>query len=255
MAQDQIKDLYIQAAEHWPGLFVEFRDFKARLLEAPVAPERLVAPDLYLAIAVGKGNQAAWGAFYTEYSTFMKNVASRIVADPETTEEAVQEFCSELPHRIRKYLGLGSLRGWLVAVIPNYTRNFLRRVRKAQPLPVTEGGNDCAEDLLLSDHGLAVEKVRDDLDRRECERLLREILPKALSSLKLEWRLLLKHKYYDGLSRREIAETVFQTAETNVSKWHRKALAQLRKRLITLSARTARRGKEDLLFCIRLLRS
>jgi RNA polymerase sigma factor (sigma-70 family) len=254
LLQDRLEDLYLQAAECWPGVFVPFVRFRARVGSAE---SRYGTPkvfrDLYLAIAVEERNQLGWETFYNTYFVFIRNGMTKVLNNPETAEEATQEFCTQIPQRIRKYAGTGSLYGWLAVSAANFAQDFRRRQRATVSLDAQMSHDDSPSGPhagILSDRGEGARRITEDLDAEECEKLFSLILPSALESLRPKWQTLLQYRFYHGLTSREIARSVLHTDERNVSKYLQKALKSLKKRILDLARRTARKGLDDLLHCV-----
>jgi len=78
------------------------------------------------------------------------------------------------------------LYGWLSMLIPNFSKNYLRKIRFYIPL-------DKASDPLVHDS-------YDFLDSEYCKKLFGKILPEAMKGLKKEWQLLIQCKFFDGLT-------------------------------------------------------
>jgi RNA polymerase sigma factor (sigma-70 family) len=257
MTRDPVKDLFIAAAESNPGVFVEYPRFAARVKSCGVPFARIVPEDFYLAVAIENGSQTGWGVFYARYKNYVLNGVRRIVSDPEVADEITQDFLAKVPERIRKYNGSVSFRGWLAMVVPNYARNYIARHHKPSvALDADASDNEeihAAMEGLLSDEGEQARRLRQRIDKTKCGELFKSILPDALDSLDSRWKLLLKLKYFDALSSRVIARTVFKTKENTVAKWLPRAYHQLEKRLLKVAWEKWHKTKEDLLECIALL--
>jgi hypothetical protein len=130
---NNIEEVYQAALEAWPGVLVAFAAFEARLRQSverrnerlavgrakskSAEPAAIVTSDLYLAVALERGDHAAWERFYRDDFEFVRNVAGKFAASAEDAEELAQQFCSTIQERIRGYAGWCSLRGWLCAVL------------------------------------------------------------------------------------------------------------------------------------------
>ena len=256
MPDKLLQKAWLAATDRWAGVFLEFPRFLERVEASNSRPERLALEDLFLAAAIEDGNKNAWSTFYIIHYDFVKTVCARVLPEPDLVEDCAQEFCASFPTFVKRFRGLGSLRGWLGAVVPNYARNYLRRLKYTDSIDAAPADDPFAasrRDEMLSDHGSGAARTLDMMDLPECEQLFREILPKAMETLDPQWRILLTCKYYKGMTSREIASAVFRTKENNIAKWLPKALKQLNVRIVQLASKTARRGKEDLEHCIELI--
>ncbi|MBW1741990.1 MAG: sigma-70 family RNA polymerase sigma factor [Deltaproteobacteria bacterium] len=252
--QAAIARSFSDAQRRWPEIHVEFEKFRNRVLTTNQDPNKMALQDLYFAVALGDKSTEAWEAFFLEYHNYVQQIASRFAKGPDL-EDIVQQFIEQIPDKIDKYRGLCSLRGWLGVVVPNFSRDYFRRKRHHVSLH-SEGSGDGTDrpqySDLTTDSGEAAARLHDELDRKTCEKFVRELLAKAIGALTPDWRLMIKLKFFDGLTNREIAATVFRTGEYNVSKWLKKALAKTQKRLVNLAALTGPNGVEKLRTCLEL---
>ncbi|MCP4106035.1 MAG: sigma-70 family RNA polymerase sigma factor [Desulfobacteraceae bacterium] len=240
MAKDLTEKAYIKAQIRWPGINADFREYRKRIEASGANPEKMAIEDIYLALALSNASPVALDLFYRQYAGYIHNVSMRVVKKKEFAEDIVQQFVLELPKRILKYRGIGSLYGWLGMVIPNYSRDYLRKIKNYELL-------DSVPDIS------AYDSCDEQLDIEYCNELLKEILPKAVDMLKNDWQLMIQCKFFDGLTNREIASAVLKTKEHNVSKWLKKALAKMEKRLINLATEKGPDGKVNLFHCLKLL--
>jgi RNA polymerase sigma factor (sigma-70 family) len=256
MAGDPIQRLYFESAEKWPLLMVPYPRFRERVLASRCSAENLAGPDLYLAVALESGSSAAWECFHTKYAAFIQKHVAQVDSRREFVEDATQDLLEQMPQRIRKYRGLSSIYGWLAVVAANHARNrkiTTSRETSLDSYAVSEERETSGFDRLVSDHGDAAREMADHLDRSECEKLIRGILQPALRSLRPDWRMLLMHKFRDGMTNREIARIVLKTGEANVSKRLSKALRQLNKRILSAASRMGSTARKDLEHCVELL--
>lgn len=224
-----------------PALFKQIKSY-FREQQRQITIEKMALEDLYLAMALSNNDSKAWEIFYLEYGGYIEKIAARVsrnADDPDTAKEIVQQFLSELPEEIKEYRGSGSIYGWLSLVIRNFTITHLRKIRHHQSVP---------EDTHSYDF-----RVESDID--ECNKLFREMLPKAIEILKPDWQTMIRCKFFDGLTNREIAATVLKTKEYNVSKWLKAAFKKMKKRLLNLAQEKCADAKNILMECLNLLDS
>ncbi|MCP4348879.1 MAG: sigma-70 family RNA polymerase sigma factor [Desulfobacterales bacterium] len=229
---------YKEAQKRWPGVHVDFGQFRKRVEAADAKPEKMALEDLYLAVALGNESNEALKLFYDEYSNYIQQISMKLAKKKEFAEDIMHEFILELPNKIMKYNGTASLKGWLRMVVYSFSIDCLRKIKHFD-------SSDCIADEVA-------ESYYDQLDIEYCNKLFNEILPKAMEVLKDDWQLMIQCKFYDGLTNREIAATVLKTNEYNISKWLKKAFIKMRKRLINLAAETGPDGKENLFECLKL---
>jgi len=268
---DTIRRAYVEAQAAWPGILVAQEAFEARMADSLArwkardagaahkpksdAALRVRTSDLYFAVALERGDQAAWERFYQDNFDFVRNVAGKFAASAEDAEELAQQFCSTIQERIRGYAGWCSLRGWLCTVLPNVVRDHYRRRSKEVSLDaIEEEAEEGERPTAQSDGGKGAEETRSRLDRSRCAEMLRMLLREALEALKPQWRDLMFYRYAKGLKSREIAEAIFRVKEDVVSKWIKKALAKLEKRILHLATIRYRSNRLEITYCLGLLR-
>gem|GEM_PF-2482212 len=240
MAEYPIKKAYSRAREKWPGLKITFERFKtyiedkhreANEAKKIIKIEKMAVEDLYLAMALSDKAPLALELFHCEYRAYIRNVTVRAVGNNEHIEDILQQFELEIPGRIKKYRGTGSLYGWLGMVAPNFARDHLRKIRYTEPVK---------ENIPAPDN--------DEYDIRECNELFREIFPRVMNGLKTDWQLIVRHKYSDGLTNRETA-ALLKTHESYISKLlNKKILPKMKKGLLNLSG-----DRDALLECLKLI--
>jgi RNA polymerase sigma-70 factor (ECF subfamily) len=134
--------------------------------------------------------QAAWEALFRQYRRLVYAVALRLVNDPETAEDVVQETFLQVHRYADRFRGEGSLRAWILTIAANLARRWIVRERARGRLPSV-----AVEDP--PDPPLASET----LERREQGERIRQ----ALAELPPAQRLAVTLSCIEGLSGREVA--------------------------------------------------
>jgi RNA polymerase sigma-70 factor (ECF subfamily) len=167
--------------------------------------------DSALLLLVQKGDEAAMASLFDRYSKVVYSVALRVLRDPATAEDVLQEIFMQIWRNPNGFIATrGSLGGWLAVVSRNRSIDALRRKRP------TEQVDDMA---LASPYNLADEAERNNM--MEKARSVIHLLP-------TEQRKTLEMAFFDGLTHSEIAEMTgdpLGTVKTRI----RSALTTLRK--------------------------
>jgi len=169
--------------------------------------------DAQLLDRVRRGDEQAMGTLYDRYSRVVYSVALRVLRDPASAEDVLQDVFLGVWRKPETFVSArGSLGGWLAVVARNRAIDTLRRKRPSEQVE---------EIQLASPFNLADEAERNTLMQRARAILLH---------LPLEQRKTLEMAYFDGLTHTEIAEITgdpLGTVKTRI----RSALLSLRKEL------------------------
>ena len=167
--------------------------------------------DASLLALVQRGDEAAMAALFDRYSKVVYSVALRVLRDPASAEDVLQEIFMQIWRSPDAFIATrGSLGGWLAVVARNRSIDALRRKRPSEQV------DDMA---LASNYNLANEAERNSL--MEKARGVIRLLP-------MEQRKTLEMAFFDGLTHSEIAEMTgdpLGTVKTRI----RSALTSLRK--------------------------
>ncbi len=167
--------------------------------------------DSILLADVQRGDDRAMAALYDRYSKVVYSVALRVLHDPASAEDVLQEIFMQIWRSPGSFVAArGSLGGWLAVVTRNRSIDALRRRRPT----------DSVEEMVLaSGFNLSNEAERN---------LLIEKARSVMQGLPAEQRKTLEMAYFDGLTHSEIAEMTgdpLGTVKTRI----RSALLALRK--------------------------
>ena len=151
-------------------------------------------PDLELLSAVAdQRDPDALAKLYDLYGGQAYGLTLRMVGDPGTAEEVVQEAFFSVWRNAASYsLERGSVRNWVLSIVHNQAIDKLRRLKSKQRLDIQL---ELAEDTLRRPDVWA--EVAADLERQR--------IGQALSSLPREQRTTIELAYFGGYSHSEIA--------------------------------------------------
>ena len=152
--------------------------------------------------------QEAMVLLVEEYTGLLWNVAGQHLTNPEDIRECVNDTFAEFYfHQDRFDRTKGSLSTFLAAIVRNRAVSLYRKNRAHEAAPLPEDAAGTTEDMDLSEVRLDVEK--------------------AMKQLKPEDVEIIRMKYYEGKSVREIAESLGLPYET-VKKRHQRGLSKLK---------------------------
>jgi RNA polymerase sigma-70 factor (ECF subfamily) len=174
-------------------------------------PAATTEDDTSLLALVQRGDEQAMAALFDRYSKIVYSVALRVLRDPASAEDILQEIFMQIWRQPDSFIATrGSLGGWLAVVSRNRSIDQLRRKK---PM-------DSVDDVALaSSYNLADEAERNSM--MEKARGAIQLLPK-------DQRKTLEMAFFDGLTHAEIAEMTgdpLGTVKTRI----RSALLTLRK--------------------------
>ena len=167
--------------------------------------------DASLLALVQRGDEPAMAALFDRYSKVVYSVALRVLRDPASAEDVLQEIFMKIWRTPDSFIATrGSLGGWLAVVSRNRSIDRLRRKRPMESV----------EDIgLASPFNLADEAERNIMIGKAREVIV--LLP-------VDQRKTLEMAFFDGLTHSEIAEMTgdpLGTVKTRI----RSALLTLRK--------------------------
>lgn len=188
--------------------------------------EKLHLDDLMLARACAAGIEAAWEVLWSRYQARLRRAALAITREASRAEELADELLADLfgvrtrnGERISKlssFTGIGSLEGWLCALLARAHVDAWRRERRLTGLEELE----TAAALRLS--------VQPEPVASSAQRHLEAALEGALSRVDGRGRLLLSLYFLDGKTLAEIG-ALLQVHESTVSRRLERLLNQLRR--------------------------
>jgi RNA polymerase sigma-70 factor (ECF subfamily) len=112
----------------------------------------LPAADHLLIRQVAAGDQQAFGILYDQYSTAIYNYLVRLIHEPQTAEDLLQEVFMVLWQSAKKFREEARVKTWLLSIAHYQAVSWLRRHHPALPL---EDSIDTATDELHLDDQVA----------------------------------------------------------------------------------------------------
>ncbi len=155
-----------------------------------------LAGDQDVLSAIARGKVEALDVLYQRYHRELYALAYRIVTDHQLAEDLIQETFVRVWRHANSYSPqAGSVRGWLFAILRNYTIDYLRKQRqRSTPREVPLGEIEC-------DDRLALEDTWEEVWRRE----ERAQLCRAMAGLSEKQRMVIELAYFQGYTHTEIA--------------------------------------------------
>lgn len=207
------------AEQLWPALA------DAPVEEWAAVLERIVAPDLLLAVALGSGTPYAVGVFEQQLVPRIRSTLGRLRLSPSELPEMLQQVRvhilvapnkDERP-RISKYGGRGSLEGWVRTLALRYA--IAQRRKREMTIDV-----DALERI-------AVPAATQRLPHRSLKRRqLRAAVGDAFSELAPRDRALLRARYVEAKTAVGLAAE-FEVHESTMSRWLASARDELAMRI------------------------
>jgi RNA polymerase sigma factor (sigma-70 family) len=177
-----------------------------------------------------RGSLDSFNALVLRYQDSVYNLAYRIMGDPASAADAVQETFITAYRRIDSFRG-GSFRAWLLRIATNQCYDELRRSRRRPAVSIEALGDPESDDgPNLPDASETPEQVA---QRRE----LNQAIQQCIDRLPTDHRLVLVLSDIEELNYQEIAEAVGTNVGTVKSRLSRARSA----------VRACLRGVEELL--------
>lgn len=229
---------------------------KYLLKDEPRAPAESVsrfldavhADDLCLIVACERGDGDAWNDLVEGYGATVRSAARSASSNEDAAEDLAQSIWAELhglkaradgraAGKLAYYSGVGSLGGWLRAVVGQLA---IDQHRKQARLVQTE--EEPEMDRLLRDShqseqifasGATALNPEDSLASKVASADVEKALARAIAELAAEDRLLVKLYYFDGLRLRE-AGAVLGVHEATASRRLSRVHADVRQRVAAI---------------------
>lgn len=154
--------------------------------------------DAELLQSIARRELDAYEALYDRYADMLYSLICRIVQDTAVADEVLQETFWQVWQSAVEYRGSGSTKAWISQIARHRSLDELRR-RKARPQKVAVDV-ETAQRMGERYQSSAAEDAERQLDRQQ--------VLGALENLPEEQRECLMLAYFEGLSQRQIAETV-----------------------------------------------
>lgn len=168
-----------------------------------------------LAVAVGRGDESAFGELYDQYSHRLLRLALVLAhGDEALAQEAVQAAFLTAARKLRRVENESHLWNWLARVTRQHLSKAWRQRRRDSTL-------------------VGMAELPEQIDEGKTDARLEECLDAALLAMDAEDRRMVEWFYFDRLSHKEIAERLSATPKSISSR-----LERVRLKLRTTLART-----------------
>jgi len=168
------------------------------------------------------GNQDALEAIFNLYSTKLYNVALRILGDTPDTEEVIQDVFWIAYRKAKSFQGNSQFSTWLYRLTVNAALGKIRRSKKNKEVEYEE-----FLPKFQNDGHHAVRPVvdwSDTLDEKYSKREVQALLSAALDQLKPIDKTVVVLSDIEGLSDKQIADTLGLTVSAVKTRLHRARL-------------------------------
>ncbi|WP_433200700.1 ECF RNA polymerase sigma factor SigK [Dactylosporangium sp. CS-047395] len=147
-----------------------------------------------LLIAVGRGDEAAFGRLYDRTAARVYGLIRRVLRDPAQAEEVAQETLVEVWRSAARFdPARGTAAGWMLTIAH---RKAVDRVRSEQ----------AGAERLARAGAAAVETPYDEVEEAATRRLEQQQVRRCLDGLTELQGEAIRLAYYDGRSYREVAD-------------------------------------------------
>ena len=139
---------------------------------------------------IGRKNEEALALLFERYSSLLYSYALRILGDPQSAEDVLQESILAVWENARRYRGEGRVKAWLFTIVHNKSLKALRK----KELP-------SLEEIAIEPASPATGPL-DRISSREQKENIRA----GLGQLSPEHRRVLELVFYEEMSLKETAE-------------------------------------------------
>lgn len=168
--------------------------------------ERLIQPDLFLALGCLEGDRHAMRRFMVRFGSYLRTIAQKHVRSTTMADEVEAEMLATLftarkgsdksTARLHSYRGVGPLQGWLRVTTHRVAIDQQRRTKYHESASV------------LDRHDSGQPGAESRLAKLDAAHKLRPIFSECIEALSDDDRTLLRLYYRDNQVLREIAETM-----------------------------------------------
>lgn len=148
--------------------------------------------------SIARRDAEAFEALYDRHAQIAYNVILRIVGEPRSAEELVQECFWQVWQKAGDFRGAGTAAAWLYRIARNRALDRVRQ-RKAQPYMVGLETEESAASSMYYGYAPSVETTVEQSWQQQQVR-------QSLASIPEEQRMILELAYFDGMSQSEIAD-------------------------------------------------
>lgn len=142
------------------------------------------------------GDLKAFETIYRETSSFVYNVAFRVINNKEDTEEVVQEVFLTVHHKLKEFRFESSFKTWIYRVTVNHAINMAKKMSKIRDKAMVY-------DEQIHPVPVAAE-IENKMEREHSEGIVGELL----NAINPDQRACVVLRNIEGLSYEEIAKTL-----------------------------------------------
>jgi len=124
------------------------------------------------------GHRDSFEAIYQAFSSFVYNVALRVVQNQQDAEEITQDVFLTLYKKLGTFRGESSFKTWIYRITMNITLNYIKKENRNknktvafdESMTMVESSNNIASTIQKEDHECYIQKLLDLLnpDQRAC---------------------------------------------------------------------------------------
>jgi RNA polymerase sigma-70 factor (ECF subfamily) len=163
-------------------------------------------PDAQLMLRVKKGDRSAFKILVEKYQKPVTNVAYHLLLDRAAAEELAQEVFLKVFQTASRYRAAAKFSTWVYRIATNLALNELKSRKRAQTLPLDDVRQIHTQPDNMS---ASLPGPEEQMQQKE----LVALLERALQSLPVRQRTAVMLHRFEGLSYREIAESMDCTVE------------------------------------------
>ena len=145
-------------------------------------------------IRASQGDRQAFEDVYKASSSFVYNVALRVVNNREDALEVAQEVFMVIYHKLKDFRFESSFKTWVYRVTANYAINFAKKSSRAKTVPFEESFGE----------GAVLNEAHTQMDQEQQN----QIVEKLLGELNPDQRACVVLRDIQGLSYEEIAQAL-----------------------------------------------
>lgn len=251
--ESELKGLYAQAQQSFPGVGLSWQSYKGRIMElltqhlgllvdaeegidlekaAHQFLRNLKWQELYLTTACAQGDNSAWDIFHSRYHRLIQKAAQHCAENATQGHEISDSLLTELflpsghgssrENKIGQYRGAGSLEGWIRVVV---TRLAIDQIRKQQKQVSVEDFDNPPSSMVNRELQAF---PHEDLDRQNAVRWVSASLQSAFTKLTAQEKLILQLYYSRHATLKEIGK-LLNAHESTASRTLERIHKQLRK--------------------------
>jgi RNA polymerase sigma-70 factor (ECF subfamily) len=146
--------------------------------------------DRQLLKELSQGDEGALAALYSRYGNKLYGYALRILGDPATAEDVLQDSLVAIWQGAKRFRGDGRVLAWMFGIVHH---KAMRTFREKESAPLDESAQN-------------FESMEAQVDKKMISRERKAILRNGLESLSVEHRTVLELVFYQEMTMKEISQ-------------------------------------------------